>query len=323
MKTSIRSGLNKLLRRLDVALCPRDVPWERDAFVALQEARVQQTPQPFPVKGIVFSKDRALQLHALLVSYGEKVSPSVPLFILYYTSNVRHQQAYDKLIQCVADQPLTFVHQRSEGSFREELLHLLSYLEAEKVFFLVDDVVFIEPVNIEAFAQWDTDRFVPSLRMGENLNWAYTLQQAQPLPSWHSDLCPDPDKRVWKWDQGVLDWRYPLSLDGHLFSSWEMMTMAKWIRFHSPNAFEDGLQGFRPLFLPRFGICYAKSRTVNIPWNRVQTYHENLSGNLDPDFLLDQWEKGLQINLRNLYGVSPTSVHQEFPLDLIERIDNQ
>jgi hypothetical protein len=319
MKKGIGSVLNGFLRKFGLTLSSNEPLWERDALFALQEARVQWKPKALPVQGIIFSRDRALQLHAGLTSFIEKVKPPAPLFILHLATSERHQRAYDDLMKIFMDQPFTFIPQQSGQSFRADLLSILSCLDADRVFFLTDDILFIESVDLENMADLDTDRFVPSLRMGENLTWSYTLQKNQPLPPWHPDQCPDPDKRVWKWNEGILDWGYPLSVDGHFFSTWEMTAMVKLIRFHSPNTLEDELQKFRPMFMPRYGISFAKSHIVNIPWNRVQTDRDNLSEGIDPEHLLEQWEKGRQIDFRKLYGVTPTSVHQVFPLEFTER----
>jgi len=69
-----RNTVNRLLKPLDLALLPRDVQWERDVLLALYESSRtwRRKDFQFPVECIVFSKDRALQLHALLSSYFEK-----------------------------------------------------------------------------------------------------------------------------------------------------------------------------------------------------------------------------------------------------------
>jgi hypothetical protein len=47
--------------------------------------------------GIVFSKDRAMQLHALLSSDFSYVKNPLPLYILYTFSNERHARSYEEL----------------------------------------------------------------------------------------------------------------------------------------------------------------------------------------------------------------------------------
>lgn len=117
-----------------------------------------------------------------------------------------------------------------------------------KKFFLVDDVVFIEDFDITDFVKFDADKFIPTLRMGMNLKKCYTVQKEQLLPELIADIIDDKDKIAWKWDQGVHDWSYPVSLDGHFFSTQEITAMIQLIDFSAPNTLEDQLQKFRRFF---------------------------------------------------------------------------
>ncbi|RPJ74321.1 MAG: hypothetical protein EHM20_10795, partial [Alphaproteobacteria bacterium] len=135
-----------------------------------------------PAECIIFSMDRALQLHALLSSYFEKVSPPVPVHILYRTSSTTHQKAYDEVFSLFDDYQMFAVHQKSKDSFKNQLIAILESIQAEKVFFLVDDILFIEDVDISDFSKIDARTNVASLRMGANLKRAYTTQKNQELP---------------------------------------------------------------------------------------------------------------------------------------------
>ena len=131
---------------------------------------------------------------------------------------------------------------------------------APKVFFLVDDVLFIDNFDMCDFAKFDTDKMVPSLRMGLNLEKSYTVQKEQPLPELLSYPGSEEDKIFWKWNLGAHDWSYPLSVDGHFFSTQEIIAMTKLIRFSAPNTYEDQLQKFRRFFLSdRSGLQEIKN----------------------------------------------------------------
>ena len=355
MRKTICSGINFFLKPLGLTALERktfnSLIWEREALIALYEARNQREPKDseYPAEGIVFSKDRALQLHALLSSYYEKVIPPVPLHILYDTSTPAHQKAYEEVFSLFSGRHIAFAKQNNRDSFSADLINLLTALEADKVFFLVDDLLFIEDVDLWDFAEFNTDRFVPSLRLGLNIDWCYVLQQKQPWPAWVPNpdqrdrgvnkiiagrknaekdflltkAATDGDKLYWRWNQGVHEWGYPLSVDGHLFSTGEITAIARWISFQAPNTFEDNLQKFSRLFSSRLGVSYRKSKIVNIPCNKVQEENDNICGTIGPDFLLEQWQKGLQMNYRQLYGVINTSVHQELAFELTPRPSTQ
>ena len=236
MNKFIHSSINFLLKRFDLILQKSEDEWERDAFAKLYESRIAHMAgsSVHPAEGIVFSKDRALQLHALLCSYSEKVVSQVPLHVLYHTSTPVHQKAYEEVMKIFSDK-FSFIKQSSNNSFRDNLITLLDSVLAPKVFFLVDDVIFIDDFDMRDFAKFDTDKIVPSLRMGLNLERSYTVQKEQPLPELMSCADSDKDKIFWKWNQGANDWFYPLSVDGHFFSTQEIIAMTKLIHFSAPN----------------------------------------------------------------------------------------
>jgi hypothetical protein len=321
MKKYIVSAINFILNKFDLTLQNSEEGWERHVFAILYESRIKYVPDAgiYPAECIVFSKDRALQLHALLSSYLEKVAPPVPVYIMYQTSTLSHQKSYEEVIEIFSKKNFIFKKQKSDDSFRSDLTLLLESVHSEKIFFLVDDVLFIEDFDIQDFVKFDTDKFVPTLRMGLNLNKCYTLQTNQPVPEFMTDMIKDDDKITWQWDRGIYDWSYPLSLDGHFFSAQEIKTMIPLIDFSAPNTLEDQLQHFKRFFMFRKGVAYNKSRIVNIPCNKVQNENKNIHGNRHQDYLLEQWQKGYQMDYRQLYGFNNTSAHQEINFDLLKR----
>ena len=321
MKKYVFSTFNFILNKFGLTLQNREEKWERHVFAKLYESRLKYIPYTciHPAECIAFSKDRALQLHALISSYLEKVASPVPVYILYQTSTPSHQKAYDEVIEIFSKNNIYFRKQVSENSFRDDLILLLQSVQSEKMFFLVDDAIFIEDFDIKDFVKFDTDKFVPTLHMGLNLNTCYTLQKHQQLPELMPDIIKDEDKITWQWDQGVYDWSYPLSLDGHFFSTQEIKTIISLIDFSAPNTLEDQLQRFRRFFLFRKGIAFKKSRILNIPCNKVQEENKNIHGNRHQDFLLEQWQKGYQMDYRQLYGFNNTSAHQEISFGFIRR----
>jgi len=269
------------------------------------------------VECIVFSRDRALQLHALLSSYFEKVRHPAPVHLLYRTSSPEHQESYEEVIHLFS---CGLASAEKEKDFRWDLIRLLESIRAEKVFFLVDDDLFLEEVDMDDFAGYDPDGFVPSLRMGLNLTRCYSKDRDQPLPPLIPGLIKDDNMVCWLWDQGAYDWGYPFSVDGNLFSRMEILAMARQVQFGAPNTFEGNLhQMFCGIFKPRFGVCYRKSRIVNIPCNMVQTEYDNLHGSLHQDILLEKWNRGYQLDFRRLYGFRNNGAHQDIPLEFTRR----
>lgn len=316
LRHNIRSGLARLLY-----LPPSQKRQQEKALRAFAECKARWTKleDPSTIECVIFSKDRALQLHGLLSTLREKVSPVVPVHVLYMASSKQHQKAYDDVMAMFGACKIRFVRQQNDHSFKHDLMEILLSLTCDMLFFLVDDILFTEPVDLRDVLKFDPDEFVVSLRLGQNLTRCYVLQTSQSLPQFLDASVNQSDKIVWQWDKGDLDWGYPLSVDGHFFSRREMTAMAILLSFRAPNSFEDQLQIFKPLFINRRGIGYKKSRIVNIPCNRVQTERKNLSGNIHPDELLEQWQKGCQIDYEKFYGLANESAHQEITLPLILR----
>ena len=117
-------------------------------LVLLEEMLKLHTSDPMvncsgTAEGIIFSMDRALQLHALLSTYFEKVKNPVPIFILWRASSGQHKSAYDEVFSLFATRNIYSIYQKNQASFKDQLLAILANIKAEKVFFLVDDIIFI------------------------------------------------------------------------------------------------------------------------------------------------------------------------------------
>jgi len=262
---------------------------------------------------IIFSKDRAMQLHALLSSYFDKVASTVQVHVLYNTSNSNHQKSYEDLILIYRDRNVSFVKQRNNLSFRRDFLKLLSSLLSEKVMLLVDDVVFINEIDLHDIAGYDLTNYVPSLRMGCNIDF-----DVDSTPGWSPRIIEN-NKIEWFWNQGSYAWGYPLSLDGHIFLRKEILHLARWISFNGPNSLETNLQLFTYLYSKHHGLAERRSVIVNIPYNKVQMENENLCGNIHQDFLLEQWHRGYQIDYRKLSGLHHSCTHTDISLVMIPR----
>lgn len=290
---------------------------------------------PHQLQCIIFSMDRAFQLDALLCSYTEKVNNKIPIHLFYQTSTVRHQEAYNELFQIHGEILTSMTKQTSKGSFKTQLLRIMEDIGSQKIYFLVDDIVFVEKIDLKEFAALATNSTIPSLRMGANINWSYAWQKQQNLPTLYKYIdncaCSDRDLRqinadnqdellYWFWNNGSYDWGYPLSLDGHIFSSAEIYAIIQNIEFNSPNTLEASLHAFQSWFKDRMGICYRKSRIINIPYNKVQTDFDNKYGNIHQDELLDHWENRLRMDYRKIYGILNNSVHEEMQLRLTKRL---
>ena len=270
------------------------------------------------VTGIVFSMDRAMQLEALLGSYRDNATNAPKLTVIFRSTSERHRRAYETVLEEYSDVILKDLRQDTREAFRPMVIGALTDSRSDKVFFLVDDDLFIEEGDIGRFVEYATSFSIPTLRLGNNLNRSYTVQKDQRKPALlnfnDADEQDSGSLLSWCWGAGELDWGYPLSVDGHVFLRNEILAMSQSTEFDSPNTFEAALQVFTPAYRSRMGICYEKSRIVNIPYNRVQSDFENIHGEVHQDDMLKMWEDGYRIDRASYYGLVNESAHQELPL---------
>ena len=307
----LRQEVKKILRTVGgpafknelLALQTTSVTYQR----MLEQYETERTLQHPTCEGIVFSKDRAMQLHALLLSYFACVKNPAPLSIMYTTSSPAHAAAYDELKNIVADKPVCFI---TERSFKNDLEDLLESITATTLFFMTDDGMFIDSFDMQEVIRYNPVHLVPSLIKGKDLTYCYIRDEQQALPEFiqpvdaalpHSMLC-------WEWAkaQPGSDWAYPLSVDLTFYHKKEIQTFITAISYKGPNSLETALhQNYAPIFLQRRGLCYEKAKYVNVVANVVNTEHKNRHSGLHSiESLLEKWQAGYRIHYELFYGKS-------------------
>lgn len=220
------------------------------------------------VPAIVFSRDRACQLDALLDSL-RVYAPSTfaPVRVLYTSSDADFENGYARCAELHPE--VIFVR---EANFREDTLLLIP--TDGSFCFLVDDDIAYRPIPADDVEAAMRDELVVacSLRLGINSTYCYPLDQLQPMP-------PVEEREghiVWRWLEAPLDYGYPLSLDGHVLRAVDVRRILDGRDFANPNQLEDVLArhasalAHRPLL-----ASLPLSALVGIPANRVNVTHPN------------------------------------------------
>lgn len=258
---------------------------------------------------IVFSKDRPMQLLALLESLNEYATPKIRPHIIYNAKNAEYESAYNELFKN-APHLYQSISNDSESGFKSTLVNLLDNMNSKLITFFVDDIFLKEEINWNEVTQFDPSKVIPSLRLGTHLIKCYTTNDQQILP---------PFKKIgrfnlWCWKEGEHDWNYPLSVDGNIFSRTEFLDLIKNMNFKAPNTLEINLQQFRKFFNSRWGVCFDHSIIVNNPINIVQTEFFNLHGKIHQDELLTLWLRGKKFDYKAYKNILNESCHQELEL---------
>lgn len=263
---------------------------------------------------IIFSMDRAIQLDALLRSLFINKIGECKVIVIYKASNHEHKQAYKEVIEKFKDS--VKFKEEDNNPFKDLVLNSIDKLNTDKIFFLVDDIIFTHQVDFDSLVKVDTNKYIFSLRMGNHLNYSYVVNKVQKLPKF---INKDENYIYWNWNKSELDWAYPLSVDGHIFNRLEIKALIEFCNFKAPNSLEESLQIEKELFSHKIGMSCAQARIVNNPCNKVQDEVRNLHGSFHQNDLLKLWQENKQIDISKLQGYINKSVHEDIEFEFEDR----
>jgi hypothetical protein len=260
-----------------------------------------------PINIVVFSKDRAMQLELFLRSFNTFVrnADQYSIKVLFTWSNEYFGDGYRKLM----DSNFNNVIFLRETSFKTDILSLIHKEWTHTVFF-TDDDVFINHFDfydkqMDTF-EWDDSIFCRSLRLNKSLTYCYPSQTPMKQPPFFGD-------NTFNWQGQDGDYGYPLSLDGHIFRTKDILQFLVREDYTSPNTLESKMAR-STLGLPPKMICYDKSMIINNPCNKCQVDWVNVHGKENIELLNERFLNGQVIALDNFVGFENTSCHVEIPL---------
>jgi len=254
---------------------------------------------------VIFSRDRGSQLELLLRSMKLyfKEWDSQKVSILYTFSNRLFGEGYD--ITKKLHPEFNYV---LEKNFKQDLLLLMDKSEKFSTFF-VDDIIFKEDFSMKddkvKMLEDDKNVLCLSLRLHPRLSYCY--------PARVKMVSPSPDKNnKFNWVGKTGDYGYPMSLDGAIFRTSEILYRLQHLNYSNPNTLESNLAAM-PIKKP-FMLMYDKSIIVNNPANKVQDFNQNVHGNISAEYLNVEFIKGKKISLKNSKGIENISCHQEIDI---------
>jgi hypothetical protein len=300
--------------------------------------------------GLVFSKDRAMQLDAALRSFRLHCSDAdqVKLRVLYHASSQTHARQYAALIE--EHRGFTNITFQRQARFRADVLvflaenaglraglglyrrmahlhrrlgffsqPLLRFDGAHYVLFLVDDNLFVGRFCLAdalSALEQDPQAIGFSLRLGQNITHCYTRDLPQPLPPF-----TERGERVLRfdWTRAALDFAYPLEVSSSIYRISDLLPRLNRQRFANPNQMESRLAESAERFAGRrpFLLCFPRSVAFSNPVNQVAERYWNRFGMLHPctsQELAERFAQNFRIDIEAYAGLVPQGCHQEVAL---------
>ncbi|MCE5286031.1 MAG: hypothetical protein LLG02_09330 [Pelosinus sp.] len=263
--------------------------------------------------GLLFSKDRAMQLDAALRSFYLHCRDiaDIELVVLYTASAPLHQQQYAQLMK--EHSLISFI---SENQFKTQVCACLTGFDF--VLFLVDDNLFVQDFLIKDITmniENNDDALAFSLRLGRNTTYCYPAGCPQELPQF---LEKTNEIIKFDWTVSELDFAYPLEVSSSLYRVADLQSLLEYLSFNNPNTLESLLAACRNLFRhKKYLLCYPVSRVFSNPINIVQKTTPNRTGETiiqTASDLSQLFQEGYRVAIEHYAGVIPHACHQEMKL---------
>jgi len=268
--------------------------------------------------GIIFSKNRALQLDATLRSFFLhcRDAHAVDFVVIYTTSNAAFERQYHSLRN---EYPrIRFVR---EADFRSDLISALTGYE--QVLFLVDDNLFIEDFSItEAIACFNdkADAIGFSLRLGKNITYSYMMNRNHEMPGFQ---IVRNNILGFDWTSVAGGFGYPLEVSSSIYRVSDMLHLLKKAGFNNPNTLEAVLDQGKMAYKDAKHelLCFDRAVTFCNPANKVQSVFENRSGSAadySPERLGELYEQGYRVDVQRYSGFATDAYHKEVDLHFVK-----
>ena len=235
------------------------------------------------VNVVIFSKDRAMQLDALIRSIEVYAPFLLPVRVVYKASTNDFLRGY----QLIGEKGIVWFSEPSYDRGFDRAFKNALRSDSSLLMMLVDDDIFFRPMpEIKSVERGRA--YAP--RLGKNCTSCYPIDKPQ--------------------KEGEYDFACTMSVDGHVYPAEDIMPWLLSRIFTDPNDIENQL--YDKVFPV---LDYAEhSCLVGIPHNRVGVLNTiNRQGHGSPVEMNNLFLGGFQINFNAMDFSSVTACHQEIP----------
>jgi hypothetical protein len=266
---------------------------------------------------IVFSYNRPMQLYALLESCELYLTGTASTTVIYRVSGLDYQAGYE-LVQA-RFKNVNFVKQQNPPDDFKKLVQQYAFEQTSSkyIMFAVDDLFVKAPVDIlECIKHLERFRaYTFSLRLGLRINYCCMIKQVTPRPP---VKLVTPEVYQFCFKDGRGDWRYPNSLDMHIYRKheiYEKMFSGEW---NNPS-FLEGAWASRAN-LNQTGLFFSDPKVVNIPVNIVQNVVANYAmHSYKIEDLLNRFMHGSKIDIGPIARLENYDAHTDFEISFVKR----
>ena len=259
---------------------------------------------------VIWSKDRPMQLDALLTSTEMFFKNIDNIYILYNCSNDQFKQGYSKLMH---KRFILNIAWFKEISFNKDIKRILKSINTEYVFGNSDDNIFIRDVDFGHLPfDYGDDIAAFSLRLGRGLSHCQPahLDMAEP------DYIFSGNKKYIKWDWVKGDKRvcyyYPHPVDSNIYKTEYLHNLIKDAEFDNPYHMELYMDNHRLDDKP-YMLAFDKPRLLSIANNEIGQGGQNTAGTQSVEKLNEMYLDGWVIDPSNLYGIETNACHRIIP----------
>ena len=258
---------------------------------------------------VVYSKDRPLQLYALLESLYAHVTGTYEVVIIYAISNTVYETGYMN-VRTIFSQAV-WLKQRSTSEFKQMTLDALYKRRGAYVLFGVDDIIVKDNVSIndciELLELTGAHGFY--LRLGTHITHCYSMRMRTGTPPLMEIR---PGVFAWQFGAGRGDWKHANTLDMTLYRKRDIKSALESLEYYLPNELEAWWEGY--INGAQVGLCYESTKIVNVPLNLVQAYARGNRhmGYMAADRLLEIFLKGFKMDTKALFKIKNQAPHMEY-----------
>jgi len=268
---------------------------------------------------VIFSFDRPLQLFALIESIQNNVSGINEIHVIYRSSSDKYRQEYNNVFKTF---PIIIHHIQGPNQlfdFKRLLLKVIFESISHYVVFAVDDNIVKEGINLIECTYYmeKYNAYGFFLRLGTHLTFNYPNNCNQPLPPLAQ---VEPCLYQWRFGEALYDWGYPHTVDMTIYRKKDIYPIFQILDYDNPNYLEGNWNLLAYTATNKTGLCFERSKIVNLPLNRVQQTFTNRSMNeYSTADLLDIFKRGKKMDIGPLQGFINKSAHMEWNPTFIDR----